>query len=139
MFTHPSNAVQLLQIITAMRDGLKKVPGSTKSWNADRTDPESRELVACCPLAHAAVGLGHSPHTYFALEGRWPVLLEVKVKAPPEVRPDRPDVTPDEHGHITLRDAIETLSGRYRWTTERVIRWLLERFDVLDGERGGTK
>lgn len=104
---------QIMNLCDAMRQGLKLYPNSIKAWN-----PFDAGQRACCPLAHAYVGLGGDPAEYSRVNVRFPVLDDQMVKNEhgPEYEGD-----PAER---TLGLTIEVLSGDYQWTTEQVIEWL---------------
>jgi len=106
---------QLEALIVAMTKGLEIVPNSTRSWLPTKVKySPQKNIIACCPLAHVAIGLGQPPSTYFSvLSDNFPDLNSIRVH--------HPSVSV---GVLDLSAAIETLSGQYKWSTEQVIDWL---------------
>lgn len=110
---------QVRDIIKAMKRGLELVPGSTQTWSPSFPTKQFCVpclLTHCCPLAHAAIGVGRPACDYNYVSRSWPIMHDQRVLW------DYDSV--GRYRKITLALAIETLSGDLQWTTEQVIEWL---------------
>jgi len=122
---------ELRSYINCMRKGLCICPTSIKLYKFHSRDIFGN-LLSCCPRAHAVLGffgkdIRPDGNVFERVE---PTFLHTQkvLRFGYNVSANGNDPL-FSHQEFTLAEAINELSGRYKWMTEQVIEWLESHLD----------